>query len=46
MMKIEHSSEPKEFVISKNSEFARVGRKGKRSDTEALFNLLIVFGIV
>jgi hypothetical protein len=29
MMKIDHTSEPKEFVISKSSEFARVGRKGK-----------------
>ena len=29
MMKIEHMSEPKEFVVCKESEFARVGRKGK-----------------
>ena len=29
MMKIDNMSEPKEFVVSKDSEFARVGRKGK-----------------
>jgi hypothetical protein len=29
MMRIDHPAEPKEFVVSKGSEFARVGRKGK-----------------
>ena len=28
-IKIEDASEPKEFIVSKQSEFARVGQKGK-----------------
>ena len=28
-VKLEDSSEPKEFVVSKNSEFARIGSKGE-----------------
>lgn len=41
-IKIEDASEPKEFIVSKQSEFARVGQKGKFLQGKFLFDVTVL----